>query len=99
MFCSPVASRVRLLGRAIQTLSYWLSEQNIKRVLRLVPSRPLRQLLDISDTMQRRSEEIIRERKEAMAKGDAALLAQVGEGKDIMSICRTRDSLRVSFRC
>ena len=41
----------------------------------------------ISDIMQRRSQEIISERKEALLQGDQAMLAQVGEGKDLMSIC------------
>ena len=41
----------------------------------------------ISDIMRRRSQEIISERKVALLKGDQAMLAQVGEGKDLMSIC------------
>ena len=75
-----------MLAFAIEKLSYLFSNHNIRRVLRLAPNGPLQQLLDISDTMFRRSQEIIQERKEAMSKGDAALLEQVGEGKDIMSI-------------
>ena len=45
--------------------------------------------MQIYDTMERRSAEIIAEKKAALSKGDAALAHEVGEGKDIMSICRT----------
>ncbi|KAI0738092.1 cytochrome P450 [Daedaleopsis nitida] len=83
----PVTSRVRVLAFAIEHLSRVFSNENIRRVLRLYPNRALQELLDISDTMFRRSQEIINDRKDAMRKGDAALLEQVGEGKDIMSIC------------
>ena len=44
--------------------------------------------MKISDTMARRSREIIAEKKAALAKGDDALAHEVGEGKDIMSTCR-----------
>ena len=44
--------------------------------------------MNIRDTMERHSKEIIAEKKAALAKGDAALALEVGEGKDIMSICR-----------
>ena len=44
--------------------------------------------MSIYDTMERRSREIIMEKKTLLAKGDAALAHEVGEGKDIMSICR-----------
>ena len=37
--------------------------------------------------MDRRSREIVAEKKALLAKGDAALAHEVGEGKDIMSIC------------
>ena len=44
--------------------------------------------MSIYGTMERRSREIIMEKKALLAKGDAALAHEVGEGKDIMSICR-----------
>ena len=81
-------TRVRLLAFTIEHLSYVFSNETIRRILRLVPHKELQRLLDISDTMFRRSQEIIHERKAALRKGDAAMMAQVGEGKDIMSICR-----------
>ncbi|KAI0806613.1 cytochrome P450 [Fomes fomentarius] len=83
----PVLNRVRLLGLWVDNLSYVFSDRILRRIFRLAPHQPLQRLLDISDTMLRRSQEIIDERKAALQKGDAALMAQVGEGKDIMSIC------------
>ena len=38
--------------------------------------------------MTQRSQKIIDEKKAALAKGDAGLAHEIGEGKDIMSICR-----------
>ncbi|KAI0806656.1 cytochrome P450 [Fomes fomentarius] len=83
----PVLNRVRLLKFVVERMSYVFSDQMIRRILRLVPHKQLQRLLDISDIMFQRSQEIIDERKTALQKGDAALWAQVGEGKDIMSIC------------
>ena len=72
----------------MERLSYVLSVETIRRLFRMLPFENLRRLMHISDTLQRRSQEIIDERKEALQKGDEALLAQVGEGRDLMSICR-----------
>ncbi|KAI0738093.1 cytochrome P450 [Daedaleopsis nitida] len=84
----PVASRVPLLPFAIDRVSHiFPNHHTIRRVLRLIPHRAIQQVLDISETMFQRSKEIVEERKEALRNGDAAMLAQVGEGKDIMSIC------------
>ena len=44
--------------------------------------------MKISDIMTQRSQKIIDEKKAALAKGDAGLAHEIGEGKDIMSICR-----------
>ena len=42
----------------------------------------------IMDTMHRGSEEIYESKKALLEKGDDAMLNQVGEGNDIMSILR-----------
>ena len=85
-------TRVRLLAFAIEHLSYVFSNETIRRILRLVPHKELQRLLDISDTMFKRAQEIIDQRKTALRMGDEAIKAEVGEGKDIMSICRTSPS-------
>ena len=66
-----------------------MSDAMLRRFLRAVPNKSLRQIMEISSTMHQRSQEIIDEKKAALAKGDAGLAHEVGEGKDIMSICRT----------
>ena len=71
----------------MEKISYILSVNAIRQIFRLLPFRELRRLMRISDIMRRRSQEIISERKEALLQGDQAMLAQVGEGKDLMSIC------------
>ena len=53
--------------------------------------------MSIYDTMERRSREIIVEKKALLAKGDAALAHEVGEGKDIMSICRASSLTSLAF--
>ena len=84
---SPMFQRFRLLSFTVEKMSYILSVDAIRRIFRALPMKELRRLVDISDTLRCRSQEIIDERKEALRKGDQAMLAQVGEGKDIMSIC------------
>ena len=83
-----MSTRVRLLGFTIETLSYLFSNETIRRILRLMPHKELQRLLEISDTMFQRAQEIIDQRKNALRMGDEAIKAEVGEGKDIMSICR-----------
>ncbi|KAH9846410.1 cytochrome P450 [Lenzites betulinus] len=83
----PVLSRVypvaMCVPKAVELgVPLWL----IKQVLEMVPSQNMRRMMAISDTMARRSIEIITEKKTALLKGDDALVHQVGEGKDIMSL-------------
>lgn len=81
-------SRTRLLGFIIQWMSYIVPEELMKTIFRMSPRKNVRELLKISDIMRRRSQEIIDEKRVALRKGDEALLQEVGEGKDLMSICR-----------
>ncbi|KAI0355902.1 cytochrome P450 [Trametes cingulata] len=55
-------------------------------IAELIPSRALKRIIHIVDTMRRRSEEIFAEKKKALLAGDEALKHQVGEGNDLMSI-------------
>ncbi|RPD55331.1 cytochrome P450 [Lentinus tigrinus ALCF2SS1-7] len=83
----PTLNNVQLFPFVVEKMSYVLSVDAMRRLFRILPFKELKRLMHISDTLQRRSQEIIDERKEALQKGDEALLAQVGEGKDLMSIC------------
>nr|A0A2R4SBW0.1 RecName: Full=Ganoderic acid synthetase CYP5150L8; AltName: Full=Cytochrome P450 monooxygenase CYP5150L8 [Ganoderma lucidum]AVZ44872.1 ganoderic acid Z synthetase CYP5150L8 [Ganoderma lucidum] len=83
----PVINHVPLLNLFVMTLANHIPKWLMRRVLRLaVPFPHVLRLLRISETMQKRSSEIIQQKKTALQKGDKALIHQVGEGKDIMSV-------------
>ena len=50
-------------------LSKYLSDSTIRRLLRAVPYKRFNDVMRISDTMARRSQEIVSEKKAALAKG------------------------------
>ncbi|KAF8905032.1 cytochrome P450 [Gymnopilus junonius] len=52
----------------------------------VVPSKALHQLRDISDILHNTSIEVYESKKRALAAGDEAVAAQIGQGKDILSI-------------
>ncbi|TFK82599.1 cytochrome P450 [Polyporus arcularius HHB13444] len=86
MFFPLLTTRLPLLGVVIALASNYLSESTMRSILRRYPSANLQRMLDISDTMARRSQEIIDEKKAALDRGDEDALQRVGEGKDIMSV-------------
>ncbi|KAH9924617.1 cytochrome P450 [Epithele typhae] len=86
----PVLSKSPLLQLSVPFMSYYLSESVLRFLWRHIPYKQSRAIIEISDTMYRRSKDIIAKKKLALAKGDQALAHQVGEGKDIMSICCER---------
>ncbi|TDL16039.1 cytochrome P450 [Rickenella mellea] len=55
-------------------------------LVQLVPSRRIQILKEITDTIDRTSTRILNSKKRALEQGDEALLKQVGEGKDIISV-------------
>lgn len=59
-----------------------------RKVLEWIPMKRLHKLKGVVDTMHRRATEIYDEKKTLLQRGDEALLLQVGEGKDLMSILR-----------
>ena len=81
-------ARLSLVGYLLPKLARVFSNDVIRAILRRLPHADTRKMMDISDTLMRRSKEIIDEKKEALRKGDGPLTYQVGEGKDIMSILR-----------
>ena len=64
--------------------SAWLRE----KLFELVPHEGMQKVKAIVDVMHRRSVEIFEEKKRELEKGDEAVVHQIGEGKDIMSILR-----------
>ncbi|RPD55386.1 cytochrome P450 [Lentinus tigrinus ALCF2SS1-7] len=57
-----------------------------RKVVELIPSTRVQRLKEIVDTMHQRSVDIVSQKKAAMENGDDAILRQIGDGKDIMSI-------------
>jgi hypothetical protein len=55
-------------------------------VVRLLPWKDLREIVELVDIMHKTSVDIIKTRKTALAKGKEAMDRQVGRGKDIISI-------------
>jgi hypothetical protein len=55
-------------------------------IMDLLPYKALHDFRDIIDIMDQTAREIYAEKKQALADGDEALKAQIGEGKDIISI-------------
>ena len=52
--------------------------------------------MSISDTLMRRSKEIVAEKKALLKKGDSSIQLAIGEGKDIMSILCASYSLQLA---
>ncbi|KAH9857430.1 cytochrome P450 [Lenzites betulinus] len=82
----PTYSRVALLGFILPPLSYIIPIRLCRAIMRVIPNSDIRQMMNISDTMVKRSLEIINEKKMALLKGDDVMREKVGEGKDLMSI-------------
>ena len=85
--CSPTQTGNRLTTISVK-LSWVLPDSVIRAILRALPIKRTREIMRIRDTMARRSLEIVEEKQALLEKGDSALAHQVGEGRDIMSICR-----------
>ena len=65
---------------------YRLGPARLRRgILDMIPHAALQKLKGVVDTMERESTAVYRAKKRAFEKGDAAVLEQIGEGKDIMS--------------
>ncbi|KAI0661554.1 cytochrome P450 [Cubamyces menziesii] len=56
------------------------------KILEMFPHDGVKDLVKLSDILWTRSTEILTQKREALEKGDESVAAQVGEGKDIMSI-------------
>ena len=59
-----------------------------RKIVDMIPAERVQRMKNITDTMFNKSVQIINEKKAAIEHGDEAVLQQVGEGKDVMSILR-----------
>ncbi|KAI5117682.1 hypothetical protein M0805_003472 [Coniferiporia weirii] len=62
------------------------SPQFRRRILDFIPSKTVKEMQGVTDILESSSRGILREKREAVERGDEAVLTQVGKGKDIMSI-------------
>ncbi|KAH9945553.1 cytochrome P450 monooxygenase [Amylocystis lapponica] len=74
---------LRLVIRYIQKIG---TASMRRRILDLIPYKPLQKVKNIVDTLDKKARTIYYAKKLAFEQGDEAVLRQVGEGKDIMSI-------------
>lgn len=65
--------------------------------MHLYPNRKVQKLKNLVDTLWNRSVSLVKERKASLEGGDKAVNERVGGGKDIMSILRQDNSLRLQY--
>ncbi|KAM5541986.1 hypothetical protein V8D89_004296 [Ganoderma adspersum] len=82
----PTISQLPWMSGLVAGLSYFVSADQMRALLGLIPFEGSRRLMDVSKIMERRSKEIIAEKKVALAKADRAGVREDAGGKDVMSI-------------
>ena len=76
--------------RMLSPYAKWMGPPALRRrILELTPHEGLQRIKKIVDTMTERSVKIFVQKKKALEAGDEAVLQQVGEGKDLMSLLST----------
>ena len=76
-------------GRVLLPIMEYLGPAWFRRwLVNLIPHEGAQKMKHIVDTMYDRSKEIYEEKKALIESGDDAVLHQVGEGRDVMSILR-----------
>ncbi|KAH9933151.1 cytochrome P450 [Epithele typhae] len=83
----PTLNSAVLIQLVTPVMSKYIPDWLSHALWRIFPNKNINHMMHIRDTMYRRSKEIILEKKLALERGDQALAHEVGEGKDIMSIC------------
>lgn len=76
------------MSALVAGLSYLTSTERMRSLLGLIPLEGSRRLVNVSRIMERRSKEIIAEKKAALEKEDMTGICDDVWGKDIMSILR-----------
>ncbi|PCH43494.1 cytochrome P450 [Wolfiporia cocos MD-104 SS10] len=64
-----------------------------RKLVEMIPIPTVQRLKDVTDVLERKSIEIYQSKLHALAQGDDAMLQQIGEGKDIISVL-IRENLR-----
>lgn len=83
----PLSSRSTVLRNMLAPIVSKLGTARFRgAIVNLVPSQHVKRLRDIIDVLHNTSVEIFETKKKALREGDRALAAQIGRGKDIISI-------------
>ena len=93
---SPQLEKVGVIGFLIRYFKHIGTPAFQRMVLKIVPSRSIHRLQEVTDVLYARSVLIFNEKKAALEKGDEGLKAQIGEGHDIMSVLCEYTSYAVS---
>ena len=59
-----------------------------RRVLDILPIKSLQRIKNVCDTLYEKAQDILAEKKAAIARGDQEFLDTIGEGRDMMSLLR-----------
>ena len=83
----PLSSKSSFLYSVLKPIASKIGTPRFRRaIVDLIPSEIIRKLRDIVVILYNTSVEILEIKKEALRGGDQALAAQIGKGKDIISI-------------
>jgi hypothetical protein len=75
-----------------------LGSASLRRwLIKFSPWQDIKKTRDIIDTMYTASDSILQVKKEALARGDDAVVDQIGGGKDMMSLLSTSTPLYFEF--
>ncbi|THH32685.1 hypothetical protein EUX98_g1502 [Antrodiella citrinella] len=93
---NPFAEAVKALIPTVSPLFIWVRFLPLvswlgtpafhRRVAEMLPLPRLHRTIEIVDTLENKSKEILAQKRALLAQGDGALEQQVGEGKDIMTV-------------
>ena len=75
--------------RLVPTSAYTWNPSFFRWLLERVPWWRMQMAIEISDAIWNTAKEVLESKKAALAAGDEAVSAQVGEGKDIISVLCT----------
>jgi len=93
----PLSSKSSFLQSALIPIASKIGTPRFRRaIVDLIPSPIIRRLRDIVDIFHNTSVEILETKKAALRGGDQALAAQIGKGKDIISIL-LRENMEASM--
>ncbi|KAI0687587.1 cytochrome P450 [Earliella scabrosa] len=82
----PTMVKINHLRRLLPYVLSVGSAKTRRTLMGMIPHAGVRQMKNIIDVLHRRSVEIYEAKKRALEQGDEAVVQQIGEGKDIMSI-------------